>query len=270
MPWGRMLLAALASLLVIGGIAGILFMAQRPINLASAPGVSAEDAAALVAPFDAAASGRDGDFISLMVQGVEPEQAQAQLDQIQALLPSGRPTSSRLVNYRTSMGTNGLHLVGVHEHMYPDHAVRAETVLYRANAQQPWQVLNFHVNVATNAELAANRRSLAEQPPNVIAFIVGTVVNPPFMLATFWAALFMKGVKPRWLWALVSVIALGTFQMNGATGAIFFAPLSIQLFGASATWSGSVYDPWVFGLSLPLGALAFWLTRVFKRDQATP
>jgi hypothetical protein len=61
------------------------------------------------------------------------------------------------------------------------------------------------------------------------------------------------------------VIGIGTARVAPATDQFEFLPLSFQLFGASATWSGSAFDSWIIGASAPLGALLFWLTRPFQK-----
>lgn len=270
MPWGRILVAVLVSALTLGGAVSTALMISGAVqvNLPSTPGVASADAAALRSVFDDAAAGRDEALIQRLTEEADRQQAQAQIDRIQAMLPPAQPTSSRLVLFQTRVGTDGLGLTGVHEHVYPDHTVRAQTVLHRSDSEQPWRIVGFHVNVATKADLSANAFSLAGKSPGFIAFVAATVVCPIFMLATFLTALFWKNLPRRWLWLIATVIGVGKFIMNGATGAIGFAPISIQLLGSGATWSGSAFDAWLFSVSLPLGAVAFWVTRALGGKRA--
>jgi hypothetical protein len=137
--------------------------------------------------------------------------------------------------------------------------VRSETTLYRADAADPWKVLGFHVNVVTREELAARAFDFAAEPPGVKGVIVAAVIIPIFTLITFLVALFRPGLKPRWAWLLAIALGVGTIYANTGTDALSFLPISVQLFGAGATWSGSVFDGWVFSASTPFGAVAFWL-----------
>ncbi len=268
MPWGRAILAVLATLFVIGGMGAIVALGSgvwRP-DFSNTPGLDPQDMATLAAPYDDIRLGRDGAVIARL--GGESARAQAEIDRIQSLLPSGEPTSSRLTSMRAQAGANGNRLWGVREYEYPDYVVRAETTLYRDTAEQPWSIEGFHVNVLSREELAARAFNFAAEPQAVQAVIAATVVLPLFMLATFLAALFQPALKPRWLWLLLIAFGFGTISAHTATDALTFVPVSIQLFGAGATWSGSAFDGWVFSAAAPLGAVVYWLTRAFAKRAA--
>lgn len=257
MPWGRAILAVLATLFVVGGMASLSALGNGVWRPDFVAGLGAADRAALAAPYDAISHERDADLIASLIQGNEG--TQAEIDRIQTLLPPGEPTSSRLTTFRSSVGTDGNQLWGIHEYDYPGHVVRAETTLYRANADEPWKVLGFHVNVVTRAELAANTFNFAAEPSGVKGVIIASVIIPIFTLMTFLVALFRPGLKPRWVWLIAIALGVGTIYANTGTDALSFLPISVQLFGAGATWSGSVFDGWVFSASTPFGAAAFWL-----------
>lgn len=269
MPWGRSILAILATLFVIGGMASLYVMGAgiwRP-DFSSVPGVNPHDVAALAAPYDTVSQGRDADLAASLVESNAG--TQAEIDRIQALLPPGAPISSRLTTFRAATGTDGNHLWGVREYEYPGHVVRAETTLYRAAAGEPWKVSGFQVNVLSREELAGRTFDFMSEPPGVQAVIAAAVIFPLFTLMTFWVALFRPGLKPRWLWLIAIVLGVGTIYADTASDALSFLPISVQLFGAGATWSGSAFDGWVFSASTPFGAAAFWLfaPRAAKPDQ---
>lgn len=259
MPWGRAILAAVVTLYVIGGMASLIMMGAggwRP-DFGNVPGVSAEDMRALSAPFENVSQGRDGALIASLVESNEG--TQAEIDRIQTLLPPDQPISSRLTTFRVSTGTDGNRLWGVHEYDYSGHVVRAETMLYRATANDAWKVLGFHVNVVTRRDLAARAFNVLAEPQGVQGVIVAAVVFPLFMLATFLVALFRPGLRPRWVWLIAIALGVGTIYADTGSDALSFLPISVQLFGAGATWSGSLLDGWVFSASTPFGAAAFWL-----------
>lgn len=269
MPWGRAILAVVVTLFVIGGMGSIVALASgawRP-DFSNAPGLNAEDMAALAAPYEDIRLGRDGAVIAQL--GGESANAQAEIDRIQSLLPPGEPTSSRLTTMRTQVGTNGNRLWGVREYEYPDRIVRAETTLYRDNAGQHWSIEGFNVNTLSRKDLAARSLNFASEPLPVQGVIAAAVVLPLFMLATFLVALFQPGLKPRWVWLLAIAVGVGTISANTANDALTFMPVSVQLFGAGATWSGSMFDGWVFSAATPVGALAYWLGRLFAGPAAT-
>lgn len=269
MPWGRAILAVLAVLVVVGGAASLYAMGTgvwRP-DFSTAPGVDAQNAAALAAPYDDVSQGRGA---ALEARLVEPNTgAQAEIARIQRLLPEGRPTSSRLTSYQVTTGTNGNQLWGVHEYEYPSHVVRAETTLYRASSSEPWKVSAFHVNVMTREDLAARTFDFRSEPPAVQAVVVAAVIVPLFTLITFLVALFRRGLKLRWLWLIGIALGVGTIYANTGTDVLSFVPISVQLFGAGATWSGSMFDGWVFSAATPFGAAAFWLFAPKAKEAVT-
>lgn len=257
MPWGRAILALVTILFVLGGMGSLVVMGTGAWRPDFAAGLGAPDRAALAAPYNAVSHERDAELVASLVESNEG--TQAEIDRIQTLLPPGEPTSSRLTTFRVRTGTDGNQLWGIHEYEYSDHVVRAETTLYRAGAAEPWKVLGFHVNVVTRAELAADTFNFASEPPGVQGVIVAAVIIPIFTLITFLVALFRPGLKPRWVWLIAIALGVGTIYANTGTDALSFLPISVQLFGAGATWSGSVFDGWVFSASTPFGAAAFWL-----------
>ncbi|MBL8548056.1 MAG: hypothetical protein JNL81_16470 [Hyphomonadaceae bacterium] len=270
MPWGRAILAVLATVFVVGGMAGVVAMGSGSMRPDFSGTISAEDAAALTAPFDDVRQGRDAAIIARLAGS--GENAQAEIDRIQGLLPPGAPTSSRLTTWRVTTwrdtsGTGGANLYGVHEYQYPDHVVRVETVLFRAASSDAWGIQAFNVNVATHAQLAGRGLNFATEPQPVQAVIAASVVLPIVILMTFLVALFQPGLKPRWLWLIAIALGVGTVTADTGADALSFSPLSVQLFGAGALWSGSSFDGWIFSVATPFGALAYWLMRAFSKPK---
>lgn len=257
MPWGRAILAVLATVFVIGGMGSLGVLGAGIWRPDFSSGLSAADAAAFSAPYDDVAAGRDAALIARLAESNEG--TQAEIDRIQALLPPGQPTSSRLTSFRVSTGTDGNQLWGVREYEYPDHVVRAETTLYRATGNEPWKVVGFHVNVRSRTDLASRTLNFDAEPQGVQAVIAAAVIIPIFCLITFLVALFRPGLKARWVWLIAIALGVGTIYADTASDALSFLPVSVQLFGAGATWSGSAFDGWVFSASTPFGAAAFWL-----------
>lgn len=264
MPWGRLLLGlAVTGLLIFAVVAVVRQITHGVEGLSTmqAPGLGDADRAALALPFEEVLAGRDAELLARLVAGLNAEQAQAQIDHIQSLVPQSSPPATRLLNWRMGMGTNGQWLIGLAEHTFDEHVGQSETQLSRANAQEPWRVAAFNINFVPKTEIPSAGVSFAGRPANYMAVVAAVMVIPALMLATFWAALFWKGLKPRWVWLLMVSLGFCTISLNTVTGAVSFAPISVLLFGASVTWTGSAFDPWVFSFALPLGALAFWLTR---------
>ncbi len=84
------------------------------------------------------------------------------------------------------------------------------------------------------------------------------ILFPLFTIWTFIKCWKMKTIKRRKLWLLFILIGIGALQLNWATGQALIQVLSIQLLSASFFTAGP-YSPWIFGISLPLGAIMFWM-----------
>lgn len=159
-------------------------------------------------------------------------------------------------------------MVGIFEHVYPNHIARSEAAFSRRSDAEPWRISGFYVNVVDRSEAPDPIAALKQGSTPAWAMIAAAVVNALFILASVWAVLFWRGIKRRWLWLLVTIVGFVGLSMNMSTGEWGVQPIFVQLFGASAMWSGSVFDAWVVTVSAPLGALAFWLTRHVAMLQA--
>jgi hypothetical protein len=83
-----------------------------------------------------------------------------------------------------------------------------------------------------------------------------------FPLLTLWALVVcvrskLKGRK--WPWVLFVIFGFGKLAVNWTTGDWGFAPLSFQLFSASAF--APLFGQWTFAISLPIGAITFLVLR---------
>jgi hypothetical protein len=264
MAWGRGIVAFLMVAFVVLGEASVLLaaipgLAASAMKNFSAPGLTAEEDAALSAPYQNLSTGRTEALMSRLNPNINRAAFVAQVPLMQRIALSTPPKSSRLITWTKRVGTDGDAMSAVREFTYADRVVRTETTLGRA--KDGWQLDAFYVSALPIAKVNANKLSLAGRPPAFIAFVVAAAILPLFVLATALAALFQNPLKRRWLWLIFILAGITTFRMNGATGDITFQPLSLQLFSGSAFWSGSAFEPWVFGLSVPLGAVLFWLRR---------
>lgn len=267
MPWGRVVLAVLVTALV-GWAYIALFLIENGRFDAGEMGLSEVDRAALLRPVEQLVAGEDEDLLASFAPGGDPVQLRASIDQLQALIPAGETAETRITNWRVTTGTGGNWLTAIAEHEFRDHVARSETLLTRAEENQPWLLYNLNLNVAPRSEIPDNAITLSGRPPAYIAMVTAALILPPFMLATFWAALFLPRVKPRWAWVIAVIIGVGTFQLNGTTGEIGFQAASINLFGAGAMSSGSAFDPWIISVAHPIGAVVFWVSRLFVRTPA--
>lgn len=76
------------------------------------------------------------------------------------------------------------------------------------------------------------------------------------VVSCLWAvALIWRGRWPgrRWLWTLGSLLGIGRFSLNWATGGWQIQPLYVALLGAQGIKAGP-FAPWVFSFGLPVVA----------------
>jgi hypothetical protein len=260
MPWFRAIIALILTVLVVGSYPAVISqMLARPTSLPSAPGISEDDRAALAAPFHELAAGQE----QRLLEHTAPVLSQADwaraIHDAHAALPPGRVESMRLMNWDSAL--DGGRLAGVFEILYPAHVVRAQTDLAREGRAAPWRVVGLHLDVASKASLAGNRFTLHGKPPLFYAMLALVGLTPIFVLLTALDALFAKTVRLRWLWVFLSMLAFCELSMDTASGIFTFTPLSFLVFGAAATWSGSLFEPWILSWAIPVGALVYWILR---------
>jgi hypothetical protein len=64
-----------------------------------------------------------------------------------------------------------------------------------------------------------------------------------------------RQMPKRWRWVLASLLGIGAFSINWATGQVGFSPINI-LFAASAVTRAGPVAPWILTFGLPVGAVA--------------
>ncbi|KRE88898.1 hypothetical protein ASG87_09545 [Frateuria sp. Soil773] len=96
-----------------------------------------------------------------------------------------------------------------------------------------------------------------------------TCAEALFCLYAFVLCLRTPIPRRKWLWALFTLVGVGTLQFNWVSGAFGILPLSVQfLFGVSAV--SAPYGPWILSVSIPLGAICFLARRRHWKAAATP
>ncbi|TNE63498.1 MAG: hypothetical protein EP335_09495 [Alphaproteobacteria bacterium] len=107
-----------------------------------------------------------------------------------------------------------------------------------------------------------NRVDMDTATPGRVAFLVLMAANILFILVT--ATLIVRGRKEMqypWRWFFFSLFGLASVTLDWSAGTYTASMLHISLLGAGVANAGP-FSPWVFSLSVPLGALMYWWHRL--------
>jgi hypothetical protein len=83
-----------------------------------------------------------------------------------------------------------------------------------------------------------------------------------YALVRLWRS---KTARWRWAWTIFILIGFFKLSFDWTTGHFFLSPLSVQLLGVSVL-RASPYQPWLIGLSVPVGALLFLYRQSTRHD----
>ncbi|MGH9806787.1 MAG: hypothetical protein ACRD9W_05925 [Terriglobia bacterium] len=97
---------------------------------------------------------------------------------------------------------------------------------------------------------------------SLINFIVLglAVLVPSFIVFSVIACIRTPIPRRKWLWIVFILLGLGQFGLNWTTGETEIRAFAFQVLGASVTWVGP-YAPMMLAVSIPVGAIVFWLRR---------
>ena len=220
--------------------------------------------------YQAIQTGDDAALQKIANPELKTPEADAAMKQVRAMMPKGKPSSSKLIgwNLHTQVGIGSTAILHS-EHDYGDRVVLAQTHLARKAEADPWLVQGFHMQVATTAELARNDFSLVGKKPQQYAFLLAAVISPILMIAALVTVVRRKGLRRKWLWGLLALLGLFKLQMNWSDGALNVQWFTVQLLGFGVQSGLSRFDPWFVSMTLPVGALLILLGVWAKPTQET-
>lgn len=213
---------------------------------------------------------RRGEDAALLARGTPALQAAdaETLAQVRALIPKGRPTATKALAWRATMGTDGHHAEVQHRYDFASGVLMVDTALARPNRESPWQVHGLHVTPVATEDIQANAFTFAGKTAGHYAFLVATIASPLLMLAAIIVVIRAPGLKRKWLWCLLALAGVGSAQMNWTTGEMGFNLLSLQLIGAGIVKNLSPLAPWILKFMVPVGAVLAILRGLKARRDA--
>ena len=180
------------------------------------------------------------------------------------LMPAGEPTSIKLVgaHHITTNGTLTTNLT--YEYGFSGKWILTNVAARKVNSATT--IVGFTV-VPQPVSLEETSKFSISGKSGLHYFILAMLVV--FPLLTLYALVVciktrLKGRK--WPWLIFICLGFGKLTMNWFTGEWAYMPLAFQLFSASGV-SAAPFGPWIFSISLPLGAITFLAMR--KRLSAT-
>ncbi len=122
------------------------------------------------------------------------------------------------------------------------------------------EIIQFNVTPIDRSLEETHRFSLKGKGDTHYGFLLICAVCPLFILYTVIACIRTKLKKRKWLWIIFILVGMFKFSLNWTTGQVWINLLSFQILGAGFV-RASVYAPWIFMFSIPVGAILFWIKK---------
>jgi hypothetical protein len=182
----------------------------------------------------------------------------ATLGKMAELIPSGTPTSVKLVGAQRSSMSGATTLNLTFEYEFPGRWVVANVAT--KSKEGVTTIVGFHVYPESSSLESANRFTLSGK--SVLQYVVlgAAIAAGLFTLVVLVVCIRTTMKRRKWLWVLFILFGLGKLSVNWTTGQWGFMALAAQLFGVSAV-AASTYSPWIVSVSLPIGAVLFLVNR---------
>lgn len=201
---------------------------------------------------------------------VSKSEAQDNLTQMAAVFPSSEPASTKLVAARVihhadSSTTSSLTFeygfaaqpTSSRTESIPGGWFLAEVVVQTAGSKRKVQLLTFTPIPAPLEKM--NAFTLSDKGISQDVALGLTIFVLLFSLDAFVLCLRTKMGKKKWVWLILIAIGVFRFTANWTTGQWSYTPLAVQV--PPVMWFCMPYGPWMVQITIPLGAIAFLVSR---------
>jgi len=202
---------------------------------------------------------RDFDYIEKAADSsIRDPALRETLTKMANMVPNGPPISVKLVGAHSFRGLDVRTLNTTFEYEYGSKWLVANVVMQEKSGAKT--IIGFNVYPRSESLEAENRFTLAGKVPAQYMVLAAAIAAA--LLTTYSLIVCARTKVPdrKWLWLLFILAGFGKLSVNWTTGEWGFAPLSVQLFSASAF--ASINGPWTIAVSVPLGAVLFLFLRV--------
>lgn len=173
-----------------------------------------------------------------------------------SFLPEDEPLSSKVVGFHVQKSAEGTDRHVTLEYHFPDRRILANVAT--RTSPSGLAVIGLEVNVLPDSLENIHRFTFSNKPPVCYAVLPFLLLIPLLIFYTLVKCILDKP-RRRWLWVLFIIFGIGSLSVNWTTTEPSFDLLSFQLFGAGVF--SELYGPWVFSVSLPVGAVVYLLYR---------
>jgi hypothetical protein len=188
----------------------------------------------------------------------------AELERMTRYYPASAPRSLELIGSNVGQGPGWWTATLSFQYEFPDAWMVANVVLSRKDGSD-LVVKGIHLQRIPDSLEHLNAFTFSgKQPVHYLVFATALLMAA-FTITTFVVCLRTRGIRRKWLWAILTLAGVAGVTLNWTTGQIGLQLVSVHLFGAGAVAS-SPYSPWRVTVSFPLGAVLFLAKR--KREAA--
>ena len=175
------------------------------------------------------------------------------LTQMAELIPNQKPVSIKLVGAQTYVSSDAKTVNTTFEYNFGNKWLLANVAIRNRHGTKT--IVGFNVNPIAQSLESQNRFTLADKSPIHYTVLVAAIAAVLITLYSLIVCARTKLPRRKWFWIFFILFGFGKVAVNWTTGKLALAPLSLQLFSASAF--ASPYGPWSIAVSFPLGAIAF-------------
>jgi hypothetical protein len=180
------------------------------------------------------------------------------LERMAALIPSGTPTSVKLIGAnRFSSPTVGTTLNLSYEYQFGDHFLLTNVATKTKDGVMT--IIGFRVLPLSASLESQNQFRLSGKSALQYAVLAAAIIVAAFTLAALVVCIRTQMQRRKWLWIFFILFGFGKLSVNWATGQWDITLVIVQLFSASAT--ANYFGPWIVSVSLPVGAAIFLMKR---------
>lgn len=179
------------------------------------------------------------------------------LSKMANLIPATNPESVKVVGSQITSGPSWRTANITFEYQFSEKWLLINVATQKKNEAST--IVGFNVNPIPDSLERINKFTLTGKGLTHYMTLSLIVLIALFTVYALVLCIKTKPLKRKWLWVIFILFGIGKFGMNWTTGQYFAAPVSIQLFSASAF--APTYGPWTLSVSFPLGAAIFLAVR---------